>query len=865
MKKTFIKHSTLIVLAAIFSLFFSCKKEIVQVDPPEPTPDTTSAVFNLGEATLNSVSFTVETKFAVKYAYEITTDLEMEKPSIAKIFGDNENIGDLVDGKNTITIENLSESTVYKIFAAAEFYANEETTYTDVIELGEIRTLDPVYTGLVTVIPTEEYGTIKFHVNVNEGDTLSWNVEDSERYFMIANNQYFPEPPAVMMGGPESIANILTESETITFTGWESLGPSGDIIKTPIEDGQALHLLIGEVTFDKNAVDYFGQVTPTYVPKFDFEGYYKTLSEGGSPNELDYWENPDLYFNSKVSAKNPSYTTEPLVKYENIKSNINSATFKLTPDASLSKYSFYSLPVSDLPPHPDGWERPASWENLEQLYGYDGALALVKRMAVSNTQTEATQVTIADLELGYNYMLFLFGDLADQPHTISFESVKFAPKAATKPASNVTVSGISDPNGENSPWKVWFNVKSTSQDVEIFEYIADSRADLDSQFKADGGYGPMLSSWGAPKPITIESNPEIIAAINSSSGYNMSFDAWQDSEYALVARFTNDEGTVSDPDAPQSTDIVYAISKSPAQEPQTPIVSNLFSELTGEWTATTTRYIYDWNATPNGYVLEENPMSTPVKIIEKFDYPATTPAEVYTAFSTLTTDEVDQIYADFLESAEKYNNYVKGQNRIICLGFDFSGQDPQFSNYKYLSPYDLLIGSGSSGNYKFTTTDDLFNAFGPKWFIQVTGSEAVSVPTSATEMPPLGTWNWGNFNVLVPFDVVSETYMINTTQSSVNISSDKNTLTINPVELEGSKYYLTGSLYSGGSASQNFICSDIILTRGEAPLPSGSYGSPRYKVLPVDFGIVKSHKMTTLTYTPLIEYKKVTISMNISK
>ena len=409
----------------------------------------------------------------------------------------------------------------------------------------------------------------------------------------------------------------------------------------------------------------------------------------------------------------------------------------------------------------------------------------------------------------------------------SYATHKFTLPKATKPASKVTVKAIDNPNGENVWNQAWFNIKCESGDAYKVRYIANYEREwmavVNSYTKA--GYTEadalemLLGSYGA------SFSAEEVAAINSAEGYNIRFDSRADANTFLGVRVMNDEGTVSTAVGQCRT----------VKEPfATPVNSPLFEELKGEWTATTTIQYnhYHYCHTPgdtnhdcgklykgdgkytiiteddadNNYIVQATEQISSKVVIGEIGYESTLPEEVYQLFfnssNLKTKEQVDAVYNQFKTTVDDFNANVRGQNRILCKGFELeydadkiSCQVPEHNDKpdgkiytQFASPYDLFIADEktySAYNYESPVFD-----FGPKWYLEIDANGNVTAPFNTNYFAPMAQWvpdgSVYQFvglsqSASLPYVRDAEGNIINA-HFPVTISADKNTITINPLK-----------------------------------------------------------------------------------
>ena len=191
------------------------------------------------------------------------------------------------------------------------------------------------------------------------------------------------------------------------------------------------------------------------------------------------------------------------------------------------------------------------------------------------------------------------------------------------------------------------------------------------------------------------------------------------------------------------------------------------------------------------------------------------------------------------------------------------------------TPYDLFVAD----NYSSVDVPQLINDFGPKWFFQVANDGSIYIPFNQEYLPPMHNWPGYPFYVAA---YCEENNMAFSTANEavkgfpVEISADRNTITIKPIVLEGEdgknySYYMNAmGVSSNGTELVAPVISEIVLTRGwtdtkaASSVPSTVSVSPR-KVSAVEidgtptvFKKAPAYKsMTKLVAPERIEFKKV--------
>lgn len=455
------------------------------------------------------------------------------------------------------------------------------------------------------------------------------------------------------------------------------------------------------------------------------------------------------------------------------------------------------------------------------------------------------------------YHIFATGMGNEEGTSQCFEHITFQLPDPTLPAPEVVVTPIKNPNGEESPYEVWFNVKCTSKDALSGMYACNYQREWESALKS-----------GYTEETLIESGYELtsteIGQINTDEGLNIPFSSREDATSYLGVIVYNEEGTASEPSVAQNTTIVE-----PAADP---VNSELFTDLQGDWTATTTIQYKEYDSSTLNYVTKTSEISSKVTIGD-VGYEATLPDDVYNRYyehtQYTTKEQVDALYDEFKAAVDLFNQKTKNQNRLLCQGLSL--EIVTYQNYlEYASPYDLFISEDYNG---FDSESPVYD-FGPKWYLQIADGDKVSVPFNANLFTPLSAWSTYEYHLIGASETASLPYVTDGTSAQtgyfpVEVSADKNTITINPLSYNGDTYYMNpGRFYYGSYQLSSRIIAPITLTRGwnesgttakaaaagtDSQLSDPANMKPLYKVTPVK----KANSRTAMPTKPAVERKQV--------
>ncbi len=747
-----------VLLLSMVATSFSCTEDSTNTTV-DPNTDA-SAQFTLGEVGTYQVEVEVVSSLVSQCAYQVTTDMSATAPAPAVLFAEG-TVETISDSPATITVSSLEGDTEYKIFICAKY--DEALGYSDVVELGSFTTAG--YSEFVTIMPSDDLFSIKMYIEVPEGKTIAYCAIDLDDYKTWMEYGVFYD--AYFLTAEKGKLDVVTESQIVTYDGDGTFAP-----------GQAVQVIVGEVV--DGELDYYNR--ETWEPLFDVDSYAADLASIGSIDPDDYWTT-DYHFSQTTNVTGPTVLDDH-IGYEIVSSTTQSVTFSLTMPDAIDQYVYSVYGTSD-------------WNYLVSVLGEDGAIFFATAY-YDGYATEDMLVTATDLEAGLTYQLILIGRGTNSNGAeITLDIVEFAPAEATLPAPTVKVSAIDVPEGyEESAFEVWFNIKSDSKDVSYIKYLCNDTRSWLLEINEGSSYTSLMDANG-----NLINTAEVIDSINSDEGYNMAFSSTADTETGLLVVAGNIEETESSAEAADAYATNWTI---PIPDADT-VYSDLFTALLGDWTATA--YVMTSDDSGYTYYRSTTPITGDVTISTAPAYPETLSDEVYAAYPSKTTAEVDELFEQFKESSAKFEASVRGQNRLLCEGSVEGNFDTGYS-----SPFDLFYDE----YYTIAvTTDDLFNDFGPKWFLEIHDDGSVTIPIDPLYIPPFN--GYSSTFPLYQYAVEPYEYVVSDeiTEFSVTVSDDRNTITLNDKYYDGVQYCYSAGYDYYGFFIQSFMCYKMTLTRNE--------------------------------------------------
>ncbi len=760
-----------------------------------PTLEVVTAGSNYGEVALT-------TSGIADYAYLCYEQAEdpSEAPEASVLYRTG-TTGTCVDGTNTVTISGLANTTTYHAYFALR--TTEGSYYEDILDV-TFTTTD--YDEGITLAEVY-YDGFKAHIKVPQEVKDRGNVL---RYFYSEMFYYNENKFGYGMSDAQSLlynGGVYASDEVTIDDNDDTINYDEDNetwAHDPMVPGEPIYLCVGEFAwgsgfglegegyyswlFDEDAWSENNdswELLSTKVTEYDesayWTGYYdRILFTTKEPSVLD----ADLNISSEMSATRGELTIAP-------DDNVVTLSVMLLDDATYQTILDTYLP-----------EEYMQWFTTSYVANYYG---------YANTFDGAGGVlTIEDyvtLQPEVLYHAFVVG-LGDESGTSQcYEHYEFetTPKEMTEPV--VEVTAIANPSGTESPYEAWFNVKAPNSDVEYAYYAANYEREWASSFRSYTGTQVVNNNAS----YCYFSSSEL-SAINSADGYDIMFASRPNSTTYLAVLGYNEEDTcntlnfnsIDDADSEPAVDKFTTV-----KETYNQIESDLFTSLLGEWTAS-----YSLKSDSN---YSAGTYTNTVTIVSGVDYPETLADSVYTIYADygFDKDEVNALYEEFKEECDIFNESVRGNNRLLCLGF---GQ-----NMEYQSPYDLFV----SQTYSSYDNAAILYDFGPKWYIEIASDGSISVPFNSSRLYPLSSWDVYSGSYITYYLMGRDITSSSTVSGYVTYGDDYETLyfpatladdviTISPLTYDGSDYYMNaGRLYSGYITYPNgTINSDVVMTKG---------------------------------------------------
>lgn len=709
------------------------------------------------------------------------------------------------NGVSTLTVNKLNPDTEYIIYVAAttaneEFFEKvlEVTAKTESFGDNAYDVFDVDYKSFsmnVKFQPTDPENVIKYQLI----DMLTYNYQS-----MMGNTD------ADMMNlSDEVYGNYIKENTVFVFNEENSIirDENGRTMTRwhPMVPGQLNYVLLGEFAYGEHPWG-FGQ--GYYNPLWDRDGWLEATGGNGGGilmgagtraddvEQGDFWTG--YYQKIEVTNKKPENLGEIKINTDGLKPNGGLLNFELCDGISylcLGVFEEHDMEIIKPSMLKDDLSN-MQWA----LTSYNGPYIInAQHYEIPKGQTKFSfnlSEYFRKFTPGMKYYVYAVGINDQSGSKQAFAKLEgFTLPEPTKPAPEVTVTGIEAPEGhEKSPYEVWFNIKCTTGDAVTAKYAANYEREWEIELNAGKTNTDLIENGNAFTPDEIEK-------INSAEGYDVMFLTRPDANTYLGVIAYNDEGTGNDPDEDGSA---IGKKRSMPVPDKEPVDSEYFTSLLGEWTLSAE------------YEGGEAPMTCKVEIVSELTCPESLSQEVidyYLNNTSYTPEQVKELYEGFKKQLKLYNERLRGQNRLLCLGLDMDR--PKYENStNYLAgwktPYDLFIAT--TDEYNGYDTESMFFDFGPKWYLEVKSDGSVVAPFDVTNLPPLTFWNQGAEYYFIGIGKMA----ITQGEFPVTISSDNSTITVEGYEYQGDTYYPNAAkaMFGGQYSTNTRVCGALKLTKG---------------------------------------------------
>ena len=225
-------------------------------------------------------------------------------------------------------------------------------------------------------------------------------------------------------------------------------------------------------------------------------------------------------------------------------------------------------------------------------------------------------------------------------------------------------------------------------------------------------------------------------------------------------------------------------------------------------------------------------------------------------------EEVDALYDEFKQEVDEFNAKLRGQNRLLCMGFGYESNGYYFET---VSPFDLFV----SDSYNGYDIESMIWDCGPKWYLEVKEDGSVVAPINQVRFYPLKSVTTTLY--LAGYDITSGTGYISINENyenadfPVEVAADNASLIVNPFEYQGVSYYLNAMQFYGiyGYIPEFTTVGSLVLTKGWTeedadvpPVETASVKSAKSAGIGSANGIYGRTNSTVRSKTPMKAVKK---------
>lgn len=848
---------TKILLSALVAVFSG----VLTGCNPEPEVKPFSVSFK--EAGPGYVTLLATVPRATKCAYTITTSPRPMTEQILNMTGEELYI--YSDGEVQLCDFDIEENTKYYVYLVAIL---GEGQFSKLYEW-EFETGTFVFEELATVVSVAPDG-YKMRITVPESVRTSKHGEPGSRAIRYTQSDIMMYNTLRAEGDYSHLlhnAGEYTRSDTtLTYSDLTNIGPTGidsnedgkvDSLDVgmrwnPIAPGEPVVYLAGEFEwmeipegFDKDenyVIDGFfypaGWDPGYYLPCIDstkYWSYYENmlgpdtkginiLDPSGYTSELDYaWTGAfqRKVFRTRIPAKLDAKIDVQLEELRSVE-----AMIRIIPDEKVYRYLFMILEdgiYNQMMDLLEGNEDYRQWATTAfySMYNF-GAKEVVA--GTGETSAPAVDVKLTDLyfnvtsETKYHVLVTGMSGEIGTPQCFTHYSFS-TPKKTKTEGPEVVVTALEE---LSTPYSAAFNIKCTTvggNSVDRCYYGANYYKDWVLEVNSGKTYESLGQS--------AQFSEAEVRQINSSEGLTIHIPSIDGETTRLVVVAFNDENISNGVDEWRNILDCPAVAEITTPYMERDIVSSPLLDtdvLVGDWTMTATDV--DGNTASDVVSIKRG-------FVEGKDYPAELPADIMDIYKKTTKWTEEEIYGYFEEfkmTAENYNEYrLRGQNKLLVQGW--IDNDTQ-GRTVFMSPWDMF----KSEEVVTVDVPSLFSEFGPKFHItvdkDVNGKDSLCVVSDYLFASPAINWSQS-----LPFYIAGRAnqetnntlfyYGIGGYSAPlvfpVELSEDKNTITIKPIVNNGLSYYpnLIGiDPMTGRYVADKPLVSEIVMTRGGLDLSS---------------------------------------------
>ena len=822
---------------------------------------------------------------SVQLAYVVRDSEQVTPPAPVILFNSGTNA--TVKGGSTFRIaKGLKQSTQYYLYLAARI---DGMNYYEVCL--PFTTTEYQETGELLTVVSKDYNSYLMRISLPaetkmRGNAIRFNQSDIMMYNYMRPDR--DDYSALLYNA----GNFATKDTTVVYSeeeNWYETGTDSDgdgkidldTYYNPISPGEPIVYVAGKFEWmeepdgldpDKNHVvnGFFypsGWDPGYYLPCIDSTKYWSLIRPRAAVKSGDFITDVDMtspYDDCWTGARDrvlfklaDPAPLDAKVNVQLVDATPIDLTLHLIPEDGVAMYAFGIFDDTIYKQMLDLCEGREEWLKWA-VTSYFAAYTFGTKAAEGPVEAKLTsfyyQSAITE-DTDYHVLITAMGDETGSSQSFTQYKFRTTKKVMDEPEMKVTAL-------ENThPYVASFNVKCTS-------YIDNPV--IEAYYSADYVCNWLLNINAGKTYFSLTSGNYMFTAdelekINSDEGLDISIPTVDGQTMRFVTVGYNREYTPNDLNFKNILDCpAVADYEAPYVKPATYVDGKHYLDLAGDWTATAELL----NPKDTTYFTHTSKISL---LKDLYDYPETLSQEVYDLYANTgkkgkTKEEVDAMWQEFTMAAKEFTEErLEYQNRLLGLGW------MDKDSYKRLTartPYDLFIAK----DYSSVDVASLYFDFGPKWFLETKigddGKPQYTIPMDSRLLPPGANWS----AVFQLSGMEMEGYKTVTygdgwtPRFPVTVSEDRNTVTIHPLDYEGTLFYpqMLGIDYSMGQTIMEYpVVSDIVLTRGwtEPEIPEvpevKSVSSMKAESLQVDVDFPKVVYKSRTGFPEVKEFKKI--------
>lgn len=835
MKKNFIRLSLIGLVAVICGIFSGCN------------PDSKNSFsVTVSEVGPEYVNIKVTAPSVVEFAYILDTkEKRVDNPRmIVKEAKQSGAYYEAVRPDDVIRVSRgLQENTQYYLYAVAGL---DDDTYTEIVTL-PFKTGQYNLSELITVVD-QAYDGYKVRITVPEetkkrGNAIRFGQCDIMMYNYMGkkDNDYVN-----LLYNGDAYNNVVTESTSLTYSedlNWyeveDSDGdgePELDYRYNPISPGEPVIYIAGEFAWmdgEEDETTYFGFPSgwdPGYYLPLLSETYFtegpgapdKEQSSLGIITDYEVTSPMDPYWTGAFQRKH-FRVLEPQpfdgkVDVQLVEASPIDLVLEFYPDKNVAQYAigiFNDAMLEEVVTLCNGREDYMQWA----ITSFFGAYTFGTKVASGAVRLQLTDFYYQDA-IGEDTDFHVFVTaMGNNMATIqNFQQYTFK---TTKKVLDAPVIEVVAVDEKVTPYKAVYNIKCTTaaEGIPVTQCYYGANYLRDWLLAVNGG-STYFSLVAGNKQYSYFTEEEI-EKINSPEGLEIEIGSIDGETTRLVVLGYNEEYTPNDLTSFEFIEDCPAVADctTPWLEPKDYVEESFYIDLVGEWTATAT--LQPATAGSKSFIHKSK-----ITIADNlYDYPSELPESVYELYEENTDYDrakVDALWEEFKAMAKDVTNHrLKYQNRLVAMGWL---DKDSYGRLDTKSPYQLFIDE----EYSSIDVSSIYNDYGPKWYIEAVedenGNVSLIAPFDSSLLPPSCNWS-------VPFYFagmeLANYYTITrgdgwTTSFPVEVSADRNTITIKPLlytDDSGKTTAFYPQMLGMDSRTyqtilENPVVSEVVLTRG---------------------------------------------------